>query len=274
MHRTTSRVLAGPELCRDEDFLKTSQTFTDSLFINGLVLSMLPLGPCRRWVAQILSFFHKRNLQKAMNVIFPVVNSRFESFQTRDVGGKNELDEALDAIQWSLELSEGNPTEHNPQNISSALLHNIWAGSAAPGGLATQLVFQVLTHPEYLEPLRAEAQQAIQSRGLTDKALNNMYFLDSFIREVNRLYPTGAVTCARTVMNPSGFRLHDGLTLAQGDRIAVPALAIQTSSAFFSDPLSFDGFRFSRLSAAGNTGGAEDVEQKWGAATVSDTNLA
>lgn len=280
MHRTTSRILIGPELCRSESFIRTSMTFANSIFVNGLLLSMLPLGPFRRVASQMLSVFHRRNLRKAMQIVLPLVEARFEEFQTRSVRPRRndwmhrEGHGCVDAIEWSLELSKDlHVKDHNPRRIALSLLHNLWAGSAAPGGLVTQMVFQVLLEPpsKYLTPLRLEAEKVIGLHGRTDKALSSMPLMDSFIREINRLYPTGSATCARTVVDPRGFTFHDGLKLPSGTRIAIPVLSIQTDPENFTDPLAFDGFRFAQL----GEGLFDDTgDWKWGAATVSETNLA
>ncbi|KAF2179247.1 putative cytochrome P450 monooxygenase [Zopfia rhizophila CBS 207.26] len=267
MHRVTSRILIGTELCRDENYLRSSTTLNNSVFINGLVMTMLPLGPLRRLGCHFFSFLHRRNIRNAMKDILPVVTKRFEEFQNQD---KDSL-EALDAIQWSLEFSAGNKKEHNPEWIALSLLHNLWAGSAAPAGLVTQMIFQTLLEPQYLDPLRSEAVKAIGTYGWTDKALSSMPLIDSFIRELNRLYPTGAVTCARTVMDKT-FQFHDGFQLPRGSRIAIPALAIHTDPDNFPDPMKFDGFRFAKMNTAEKSG--EETEAKWGASTVSETNLA
>ncbi|KAI1778805.1 putative cytochrome P450 monooxygenase [Hypoxylon cercidicola] len=273
MHRTTSRVLIGSELCRDETYLNSSKTLANSIFVNGLIMTMLPLGHFRRVACYLLSVFHRINIRRAMRVILPVVEQRFNEFQTQ-LDSAKDGEERLDAIEWSLDLSRGDINEHNPQWIALSLLHNLWAGSAAPGGLVTQMVFQVLLEPQYLEPLRTEAENAFRAHGYTDIALSSMILMDSFIRELNRLHPTGAITCARTVMDPLGFQFHDGLMLPQGSRIAIPALAIQTDAQNFQDPLTFDGFRFARLNATTEEEGSEDGEHKWGASTLSETNLA
>lgn len=277
MHRTTSRILMGHELCRDDAYLRTSQSLTDSIFVYGLAMSMLPMRSLLRGAYDfIFSIFHRRALNKALMVILPVVESRFAEFQTRSPGPINKQEEHCDSIEWSLSLTKGNPKEHNPHWIAYSLLHNIWAGSAAPGGLVTQMVFQVLMEqPEkYLEPLRSEVQTALDKHGgYTDKALNSMVNLDSFVREISRVYPTGSVTCARTIMNPRGFQFHDGLFLPQGTRLAVPALAIQTDADNFRDPHTVDGFRFARLREAARHRKGEN-EQRWGAGTASETNLA
>lgn len=222
----------------------------------------------------LLTRFHLRSLRKAMDVILPVVQARFEEFQERESLSDKRLPGSLDAIEWSLEYSKGSKKEHDPHWIALSLLHNIWAGSAAPGGLVTQMVFQVLMEPQYLDPLRAEAKAALSTGGYTDSALGSMHLMDSLIRELNRVYPTGAVTCARTVMKPGGFQFHDGLQLPQGTRVAIPALAIQTDEDNFDDPLTVDAFRFSRLREAALGGHGQGGEQDWGAGTASETNLA
>lgn len=275
MHRTTSRILIGEDLCRNDDYLNTSQKFSNSVFIHGLIMSMLPFRSMLRGAYDFfLTRFHLRNLCKAMEVILPVVQARFEEFQERESSSEKRRPVRLDAIEWSLEYSKGSVKEHDPHWIALSLLHNIWAGSAAPGGLVTQMVFQVLMEPRYLGPLREEARAALSPSGYTDNALGSMHLMDSLIRELNRVYPTGAVTCARTIMKPGGFQFHDGLQLPQGTRVAIPALSIQTDEDNFGDPLTVDGFRFSRLREATIGGYGQGVEQDWGAATASETNLA
>lgn len=289
MHRTTSRILMGAELCRDTAFLRTSAAFTDSIFVNGLILSMLPLWPLRYALSYVLSVFHRYNLRRAMKIVLPVVSARFEEFRRQqysssfhqsgaddDVVNDQLTEHHLDAIEWTLRLSmKLGDKEHNPYRISLSLLHNLWAGSAAPAGLLTQMLFKVLLDPpsRYLEPLRAEAEAAIKQHGCTDKALSNMSLLDSFIREMNRVYPTGSATCARTIMDPAGFAFHDGLKLPVGTKIAIPALAIQTDERAFETPLDFQGFRFADLGGE-NDHETASIESNWGASTISESNLA
>ena len=175
------------ELCRNEDFLTCSQKFTDSLFMNGLALSMIPFGPFRKLGSWVGSVGHRRNLQKAVQTVLPEVSRRMAEEAYDDAKRSR-----LDAICWTLELARYAPGEYESYRIALQLLHNLWAGSAAPGGLVTQVVFQVLMKPEYLEPLRSESAEVVSRYGWSDQALNNMPLLDSFIREINRLYPTGS----------------------------------------------------------------------------------
>jgi cytochrome P450 len=168
----------------------------------------------------------------------------------------------------------------------------------ALANLNLQMVYQVLMTPEYLEPMREEIRNAVDTHGWTDKALINMPLVDSFLRETNRLYPNGAgtalfsilvflgppepnlicnaVTAARTVMEKP-FTFHDGLTLPVGSRIAFPSRAIMVDPDNFDDPYSFRGFRFAELAAAKESAGGKldnSKEQQFSASTVTKTNLA
>lgn len=58
--------------------------------------------------------------------------------------------------------------------------------------MVTQMVFETLMQPKYLKPLRAEAEKAIADHGWSEKALNSMNLLDSFIQEINRVHLTGS----------------------------------------------------------------------------------
>jgi hypothetical protein len=53
-------------------------------------------------------------------------------------------------------------------------------------GLASAL-YDLTTYPEYILPLREEAERAVGEEGWTKAALASMYKIDSFIRESQRL---------------------------------------------------------------------------------------
>ncbi|KAK4209711.1 cytochrome P450 [Rhypophila decipiens] len=285
--RTTSRILIGPELCRDVNFLETFQQFGISIFNNGFLCSMLPPLPnfIRRPLCRLFtSLFHKKSLESAIEMVQPTVQARLDKLQPSTSPSPSSDPELQDAIAWTLSLTQATyPAEHNPERITLTLLHNLWASNAGPAETLTNMIFQILYDPVYLPPLRSEAEESFRIHGyFTHKALspNNMPLLDSFIREINRLYPTDSVTCMRTVTDNKGFEFHDGLRVPVGSRIAVPSLAIQTDVDSYADPLRFDGFRFVRMrnseAASSGTPDKEDVVgdgAKYSAATPSETYL-
>ncbi|RHZ55558.1 cytochrome P450 [Aspergillus thermomutatus] len=267
MHRVTSRILIGEEICRDPEYIRLSMKFSESVFMNGVMLSTLSLGPFRKMVSWIGSFGHRRTLNKLMQLLIPVIEKRLEEMKRDPTGPR-----PFDMVQFTIELAGPSDKEKTPERLAHQILQNLWAGSGAPGGLLTQMVYQVLTYPEYLEPMREEIRSAIAEHGWTDKMLNNIPLVDSFLRETNRLYPNGAVTAARTVMGKP-FQFHDGTTLPVGARIAFPSRAIMCDNANFDNPYEFDGFRFARL-ASQKDPSSDSREQLYNSATVTKTNLA
>lgn len=185
MHRVTSRILIGEELCRNPDYIRLSMKFSESVFRNGVMLSTLPWGPLRPLVSWLGSVSHRRTLRQVMKLVVPVVEQRLAKIEAEP-----SAPQPLDMVQWTIELA-GPGSERAPTRLAHQILQNLWAGSGAPGGLLTQMVFQVLWCPEYLEPMRQEIKASVEAHGWTDKMLNNIPLVDSFLRETNRLHPNG-----------------------------------------------------------------------------------
>ncbi|KAF2279249.1 cytochrome P450 monooxygenase-like protein [Westerdykella ornata] len=257
MQRTTCAVLLSRELCRYDAFIKKSLAFGESLFGNAVLQTLVGGGPIRDRLVYVASYLHRRKLNRLLDMVAPVVQKRIEERR----GAKPIVD--VDAIDWNIELADGNPKEFNARRIANQLIHNLFAGTGAPASVVTQILFQLLMEPEYLEPLQQEVTSAFETYGKTEKALNNMPLMESFIMEILRLQPPGCVTAARTVMNKS-FQFHDGLQLPAGTRIAFPILAIQTDPDNIEEAAKFDGKRLLKAKSADNAS----------AATVSMTNLA
>lgn len=52
-------------------------------------------------------------------------------------------------------------------------------------------VFDLLSHQEYIQPLREEVEEVLQSEGWTKSAIDQMHKIDSFVKESQRLHPSG-----------------------------------------------------------------------------------
>ncbi|KAI3326352.1 cytochrome P450 [Xylariaceae sp. AK1471] len=261
VHRSASRILIGDELCRNEGFIRESTGFVMSIFITALAIVKLPFGPLRNWLAYPISRWHRRKLARCTNMLLPVLERRIEEHNSQD----KPHEPKLDAIEWFLMLSK--PTEVSKQRLAAELMHNLWAGTSAPGGLVTEITFQLLLQPKYKGPLLTEAIEALGNDGRwTEKALSRLPLLDSFIRETNRLNPTGSITCSRTVLDRP-FVFPNGLTLPVGTRFGFPTEAMQSDA-----ENSFDGFRFVRTRSAAEAN--DEVGALGASTTVSPGNLA
>ncbi|KAH6666347.1 cytochrome P450 [Halenospora varia] len=264
-HRTATRVLIEETLCRDETFIRLSMSLLESIFVTGLIIVKLPLGPLRGLLAWPISSLHRWKLRCCMHVLLPVVRKRVEESRS---GAESKR---LDAIQWTLDLFPETAENTDYDRFMKELLHNLWAGSSAPGGMMTEIIFQLLLHPEDLKALQKEASEAFRQYGWSEKMLINLHLLDSFIRETNRLFPTGSITCVRTVLGRP-FQFSDGLTLPVGSQFGFPAKAIQGDYEGFKSPSEFVGFRFAGQNS--DEIGVAENDKRWGASSVDTSNLA
>ena len=241
--------------------------FLESIFITALIIVKLPLGPFRESLSWLITLLHRWKLYRCTAALLPVIKARISARESR----ANNAEPPLDAIEWTLALSKPGHPHNTAEKITEELAHALWAASSAPGGLMTEMVYQLLFEPSYLIPLRSEAEAAFAAHGWTTKMLNSLHLQDSFIREVNRLYPTGSITCSRTVMDKP-FQFSDGLTFPVGTRFGFPIKALQHDPENFAEPDKFDGFRFVKQSS--NESNIGEDRQRWSASSMDTTNLA
>ncbi|CAG8972406.1 hypothetical protein HYALB_00007160 [Hymenoscyphus albidus] len=142
-HRVASRIFVGEELCQDERFLETSQSFLNSIFMTALVIVKLPLGPFRQLFCWPLSRVHAWRLRKAAKLLLPEVKKRMQLRMDKCKTAAHKLD----AIEWTLDFPASTPFNDTPEQITTELLYGLWAGSSVPGGMLTEIVYQLLLLP-------------------------------------------------------------------------------------------------------------------------------
>lgn len=180
----------GKELCRDEVCLEAISTFKQSLFVSGIFWNFIPLGSLRKLVYRITSVVtgHKRNLQAAVEQLLPTICERLEkrSADANYVKG-------IDGIEWTLDVKPASPKERDPRRIAHQILHFMFIASGSPGPTVTQMLYQTLMNPEYLDRLREDVRTALaENGGWTVNAVNSMRLMESFVRETLRLFPPSA----------------------------------------------------------------------------------
>ncbi|EEU36777.1 uncharacterized protein NECHADRAFT_88936 [Fusarium vanettenii 77-13-4] len=135
----------------------------------------------------------------------------------------------------------------------------------------TQCLMDLATHPEYALELIEEIKTVVEkNNGVVDKrVLTELWKLDSFIKETQRLNPPDLTSFQRKAL--SDMTLSNGLRIPKGARIVLPTGAINMDREFFEDPQTFDGFRYYRIrtanEAARNTNQMVTVGKKdltWG----------
>ena len=177
----------------------------------------------------------KSYFRQARKILSPYLQERLDI----SAEGK-ELNETFlepNGLNWLVDIAEG--SERN----TSRLAHTETVLSLA--GIHTMLlrqlsvIYDLTSHPEYLEDLRAEIE------GFTPEWNSATYArlrkLDSFMRESQRLAPPTILGLKR-IMQQS-YTLKDGTLLPKGTYVAVAAHAIENDPEIFPNPETFDGMR-------------------------------
>ncbi|ETS77619.1 hypothetical protein PFICI_09681 [Pestalotiopsis fici W106-1] len=211
VHRAATRILVSKELSRNERFIKRSLSYTKSLFVTALIITNLPLGPLRGILAWPLSCVRQWLLRECKAISRQSVINRVE--ESHKPGRREDYE---DAIQWTLDLFPQTGIEVSIERFQAELLQNLWAASGAPGGVLTEVIFQLLLHPEELEIVRDECIQNYREN----------------------------VSVVRTVRDKP-FQFSDGLILPVGSWFGFPIQAFhQEEQNGATDRSTFIGFRF------------------------------
>ncbi|KAL8941984.1 MAG: hypothetical protein Q9216_001917 [Gyalolechia sp. 2 TL-2023] len=170
----------------------------------------------------------------AKRVIVPILRDR-ERMETKPV----------DFLQWMTDNAKGEEAEK--EFISTIQLKLSFAAIHTSAAAPTQQLYDLCARPEYIEPLRQEIEEVMaEHKGMmTKQSLKQLTKMDSFMKECQRFNPLLLVTFERIIT--VDYTLKDGFFIPAGTHIGVPTQAISMDPDIYSDPDTFDGFRFAKL---------------------------
>ncbi|KAH7389952.1 cytochrome P450 [Pyrenochaeta sp. MPI-SDFR-AT-0127] len=242
--RISARIFLGPHQSRNDEWLSTTAQYTENLFITGMFLRMFPKYS-RPFIAPLFPPYRalRRNVAAARRIIGDIVASR----RAEENGPSNTRTEPTDILQWMMEMAVGEETalENLAQRILILSLSSIHTTALT----MTQALYDLIAHPEYIEPIKREIIEVLREGGGWQKTtLNRFRKLDSLLKESQRFNPVFLLTFNRILHNP--VTLSDGTTLYAGTRIAVPSHQMLQDVDHVpgpTPPSQFDPFRYSRM---------------------------
>lgn len=183
-----SRILFGKELCRSSEFRKASYDYFQGHGITGGLFFILQFNFLRELLQYPITYVQRRRQRRVMNIVSDAFAARME-----DMKNNKDRKPKVDAIEWTFNMLPELPVREQGSpplwQMSHQLIHLLGAAYTPTGFSVSQMIWKVLAYPEYLEPLRKEADEAVARFGLTAKVVNALPLQDSFIRECNRLHP-------------------------------------------------------------------------------------
>ncbi|KAL1981482.1 hypothetical protein VTN96DRAFT_2511 [Rasamsonia emersonii] len=255
-----ARHFVGPSLCEDEEWLSTALTYTENAFKTIIILRIFP-DWAKPVVSLLIPFSYKVTwaLKKAQRIIVPLILKRREAEKNNPNYEKPE-----DFLQYMMDGA--NEFDGRPDKLAHRLLILTLAAVHTTSMAATQTLFDLCAHPEYIEPLRQEVIEVLEREGGYKKqTLTHFQKLDSFMRESQRLNPPSLLGFKRAVRQP--LTLSDGVYLPKGVHLMMPVYPIVVDPEVTPDPYTFDGFRHLR----NRERPGESTRHQF--ATTSDNNL-
>ncbi|KAL2699321.1 hypothetical protein AAEP93_009296 [Penicillium crustosum] len=239
---STSRMMAGDVLRRNKEWLNVASNYAVNVGITILLLRPVPKY-LRPIVAPFLPSVRtmRKQLRYAKDIFIPMVHERRLAEQAKD---PNYI-KPDDFLQWMMDLGGERDEELEPETLAHHMLLLVTLAVTHTSTMALcHCLFDLVTRPEYVEPLREEMCRTLPDGwyNATQAALKDQSRLDSFLRESQRFAPPGELNFHRIVKEP--ITLHDGLVLPVETHVCFPAGPISKDAAFIKNPMVFDGFRW------------------------------
>ncbi|KAL8650624.1 MAG: hypothetical protein Q9226_005063 [Calogaya cf. arnoldii] len=229
--KTNSLFFFGDELSQNSDFTNAALQYPQDVFVAGEAVRSVP-----RCLASFAASLTTRG-HRASKVMFehlaPVIDRRLE------VRGQEGSDKPIDCMQYLIDTSP-RKTPWTVQRTVGEIMA-VWFSSVHQLAMAaTFAVEDLCLHPESVEPLREELENNTDGTAVLD--LDAFPLLDSFLKESSRLSVSDAISVRRKALKD--LECFHGTHVNAGDWVCVAQRAIMHDSDHYSDPETFDAFRF------------------------------
>ena len=233
--RASNCIFVGAPLCRDPDYMELNIKFTLTVTQSAVILQHTPPF-LRRFVAAICTNLSS-DIKRGVKHLKPLIEERRRQIEEF---GKDYPDKPNDFLSWLMDEAKGD--EATIEGLSRRILTLNFAAIHTSSMTFCHALYYLAAHPEHQEVIREEVQEVIHREGWTFAAMSKLYKVDSFIKETQRLKSIGCVTMSRIVRQP--FTFSDGTYLPPGTLLGVASHAIHIDEENYSDPLSFEPFRY------------------------------
>ncbi|KAH8890446.1 ent-kaurene oxidase [Thozetella sp. PMI_491] len=210
--RLTSRALVGQPLCRNEQWLAITQSYTEDLVTATILLRMVP-SFIRHVVYWLIPqcWACRRAVQSARKLITLEVK-RFQRNPNKDDKKDIESTQGAGTTAWIYNALRGREFDY-----PCAQLLLTFASVHTTTSVLTQAILDLCDRPELARKLREEVITMAGSHGSVKSTLPNLKLMDSFFKESQRFSPFVLTTMHRFV--EENITLSDGMFLPKGTRI-------------------------------------------------------
>lgn len=181
--RAAASVFVGPEKAADAEWQTVVQAYVREFFaaVGDLHTWRAPLRPIMQWFVPHSSACRDL-IRRARIIMNDVIQKREQEAKDAEIQD-SEAPIYNDVVAWTMQVP-GN--KHPAGDVQLALA---MAALFTTTELFKQILIDIATHPELVEPLRQEIRNSLSNHGLGLAALANMELLDSVMKESQRQVP-------------------------------------------------------------------------------------
>ncbi|KAI1180351.1 cytochrome P450 [Nemania sp. FL0916] len=221
----SAKVFVGYPACRDEEWLDLSASFTMDALETAFSIRMFP-GFLHPVIASLLPANYRvaKTVRTARRILEPLVKKNKDRNRRRAAGEKVEEEEEDNTLlNWT--IANGSDEENRLDKTVLRQLFLTVVSIHTTTSVATNAIFDLCAHPEWVPVLREEIESVTNELGPIGSApevrvtqwLQRLETLDSFIIESQRTNPILLLGPQREVMEP--LTLEDGTYIPRGARI-------------------------------------------------------
>ncbi|KAJ9485509.1 hypothetical protein VN97_g7848 [Penicillium thymicola] len=197
------------------------------------------------------------NYPQFLHRILALFNSKFRRLPSRlryikqtlrpilDQYRKSEK-KRVDGIQWGWDYANKEQQDLEYQALTQVILYYFNSIFIMP--TLVVLFYDLVSHPECIDPLREEIRQVFgdgAAADFTPSKLDQLLKLDSFLKESQRIATPILYTMGR--MAQKEVRLKSGAILPPGTPLGVPLWPLTHDPEFWEEPDMFDPWRHEKL---------------------------
>ncbi|KAJ5389974.1 Cytochrome P450 [Penicillium cataractarum] len=258
--RSGSFAMVGSRLSQNEEYIQAVKDHILGMIVTTRVQFLVPDGLKRYFggfIGRLATLGTRWDMHASRKTLLKHFDARAAEYQNEMASGDlaedrktnpEQKENPVEIFRWLYENSIVNQKWSYSEVIGEMLLLQfafIYTTAYALYGALSELT----QRPEYIDPLREEAEAILANREPTVASCDQMILMDSFLKECQRLHPPAAISAHRVCVTE--LQLSNGITLKPGTHVGVPSGIIQHSSTVYTDPETFDGFRFAKRAATG-----------------------
>ncbi|KAH7930529.1 cytochrome P450 [Leucogyrophana mollusca] len=236
--RVSNRLFVGLPLCRSAEFADVQSKFALQVVMRASILNFFP-----KFIHPILGRLLTNtpsSIQRCMALLRDTIEERLRNVE---LYGENWPDKPNDMISWLIDVSS--KKDRNLRSLCLRILVLNFASLHTSAQGFTHALLHLATHPEFIDPLREEAETVIDQEGWTKASMKKLYKMDSFLKESQRLSGTSLLPMVRKAMKP--FTLANGVVIPTGTHVAVASIPMHLDEEFYPHASEFDPFRFADM---------------------------